>query len=254
MLATIYEMGPVPVAALAVGVALFNPKNLPLLLAAGQTIGASSAPVVIGIVFVLVANSPYLVAAGYSLLRRAGCGRPAGPDAGVADPPEPIDHGHSLHGPGLVLPDSRRSVESVADAQAGREGRRSRLAREASAGFVGAVGSLPDGMATAVLAGANPMAGLYASIAGPIVGGALTSTRVMVVATTSAAAVSAAGVIESPGGNTLQGIATLTALCGVAMILMTVLGPAAHDALRVGLGDDRVHAGGRAHSHPGAVA
>lgn len=67
VLATIYEMGPIPVALLAVGIALFNPKNLPLLLAAGQTIGASSAPLVIGILFVLVANSPYLVAAGYSL-------------------------------------------------------------------------------------------------------------------------------------------------------------------------------------------
>jgi hypothetical protein len=68
VLATIYEMGPVPVAVLAVGVALFNPKNLPLLLAAGQTIGASTAPLLIGIAFVLVANSPYLIAAGYSLL------------------------------------------------------------------------------------------------------------------------------------------------------------------------------------------
>ena len=67
VLESIYEMGPFPVAALAVGIALFNPKNLPLLLAAGQTIGASSAPVVIGILFVLVANSPYLAAAGYSL-------------------------------------------------------------------------------------------------------------------------------------------------------------------------------------------
>lgn len=72
VLATIYEMGPFPVAALAVGIALFNPKNLPLLLAAGQTIGGSSAPFVIGLVFVLVANSPYLIAAGYSLLGGQG--------------------------------------------------------------------------------------------------------------------------------------------------------------------------------------
>ena len=86
------------------------------------------------------------------------------------------------------------------------------------------MGSVPEGMATAVVAGANPMAGLYASIAGPIVGGALTSTQVMVVATTSAAAVTASGVIERPGGDTLEAIATLTALTGVAMVLLTVLG------------------------------
>jgi hypothetical protein len=34
--------------------------------------------------------------------------------------------------------------------------------------------------ATAVLAGANPMTGLYASFAGPISGGALQSTSVLV--------------------------------------------------------------------------
>lgn len=72
VLATIYEMGPFPVAALAIGIALFNPKNLPLLLAAGQTIGASSAPLAIGIVFVLVANSPFLLAAAYSLFGGQG--------------------------------------------------------------------------------------------------------------------------------------------------------------------------------------
>ena len=120
-----------------------------------------------------------------------------------------------------------RSVQPVSDPASGGERRRvgrSRLLGDASAGFVGAVGSVPDGMATAVLAGANPMAGLYASIAGPIVGGALTSTQMMVVATTSAAAVTASGVIERPGGDTLPAIATLTVLSGVAMILLTVLG------------------------------
>lgn len=68
MLATIYEMGPVPVAVLAIGVSLFNPKNLPLLLAAGATIGATSAPFLIGIAFIVLATLPYLVATLYSLL------------------------------------------------------------------------------------------------------------------------------------------------------------------------------------------
>jgi hypothetical protein len=68
ILSTIYEMGPIPVAVLAIGISLFNPKNLPLLIAAGQTIGDTGNPVVIGIVFVIVATLPYLVAALYSLL------------------------------------------------------------------------------------------------------------------------------------------------------------------------------------------
>lgn len=72
ILTTIYEMGPVPVAVLAIGVSLFNPKNLPLLLAAGSTIGATSAPLIIGIAFIVLATLPYLVATLYSLLGGAG--------------------------------------------------------------------------------------------------------------------------------------------------------------------------------------
>lgn len=51
---------------------LFNPKNLPLLLAAGSTIGATSAPLLIGIAFIVLATLPYLVATLYSLLGGAG--------------------------------------------------------------------------------------------------------------------------------------------------------------------------------------
>jgi SulP family sulfate permease len=43
--------------------------------------------------------------------------------------------------------------------------------RETMAGLAGAIGSVPDGMATAVVVGANPMASLYASFAGPVDGG-----------------------------------------------------------------------------------
>ena len=44
------------------------------------------------------------------------------------------------------------------------------------AGIPGAVGSVPDGMAASVLAGVNPIHGLYASLVGPIAGG-LTRAR-----------------------------------------------------------------------------
>ena len=42
--------------------------------------------------------------------------------------------------------------------------------RDAVAGVPGAIASVPDGMASAVLVGVNPVYGLYASMAGPIAG------------------------------------------------------------------------------------
>jgi SulP family sulfate permease len=54
-----------------------------------------------------------------------------------------------------------------------------------------AIGTVPDGMAAGVLAGVNPVYGLYAGMAAPIAGGLLTSTELMVVTTTNAAAIAA---------------------------------------------------------------
>ena len=96
--------------------------------------------------------------------------------------------------------------------------------RETVAGLAGAIGSVPDGMATAVLAGANPMAGLYASFAGPAVGGLLQSTTVMVIATTSAAAVTTAEVMNEGPADPMRTLATLTVLAGLFMLLATRLG------------------------------
>src|SRR6478752_1372455 len=69
--------------------------------------------------------------------------------------------------------------------------RRSDLKRDALAGLPGAISSVPDGMAASVLAGVNPVHGLYASIFGPVGGGLTSSTRLMVITTTSAAALAA---------------------------------------------------------------
>ena len=96
--------------------------------------------------------------------------------------------------------------------------------RETMAGLAGAIGSVPDGMATAVLAGANPMAGLYASFAGPTAGGLLQSTTVMVIATTSAAAVTTAEVMTGGPVDPIRTLATLTVLGGAFMLLATLLG------------------------------
>ena len=74
------------------------------------------------------------------------------------------------------------------------------------AGLNSALSSVPDGMASGLLAGVNPIYGLYACMVGPIVGGIFSSTRLMVVATTSASALAAGQTLSAlpPGPATRQ--------------------------------------------------
>jgi sulfate permease, SulP family len=88
--------------------------------------------------------------------------------------------------------------------------------QDALAGLPGAVASVPDGMASAVLAGVNPVHGLYASFVGPAVGGLTSSTRLMVVSTTSAAALAAgSAVADLDPQHRADALFLLTILAGV---------------------------------------
>ncbi len=71
VMGTIGKMGPLPVAFLALGATLLNPKNLVVLLAAGQAIASStsgSTALIVGAAFVLLATLPYTGAASYAVL------------------------------------------------------------------------------------------------------------------------------------------------------------------------------------------
>jgi len=68
------------------------------------------------------------------------------------------------------------------------ESRASKWRSDILAGLVNAVVSVPDGLASAALAGVNPIYGLYTSIAAPIAGSAIVSAQLMQIATTSASA------------------------------------------------------------------
>ena len=75
ILGAIEEMGPMPVALLAVSSALVNPKNVVLLIAVGDIIianwsRAAAGPVVVA--FVLVATLPYTAITAYALVGGAG--------------------------------------------------------------------------------------------------------------------------------------------------------------------------------------
>jgi sulfate permease, SulP family len=93
------------------------------------------------------------------------------------------------------------------------------LGREAIAGVPGAIGSVPDGMASAVLAGVNPIHGLYASFAGPAAGGAVASTRLMVITTTTAASLTAgSAVAHVRPDQRASALALLTLIAGLLMV------------------------------------
>lgn len=68
--------------------------------------------------------------------------------------------------------------------------------REIVTGLSTAVGGVPDGMAGGVLAGVNPIYGLYAAMVGPLVGALFASTQLLRVTSTSASALAAGAAIS----------------------------------------------------------
>jgi SulP family sulfate permease len=97
---------------------------------------------------------------------------------------------------------------------------RNSVRKDLVAGLPGAVSGVPDGMAASVLAGVNPVYGLYASIFGPIGGGLTASTRLMVITTTSAAAVAAGSALaEVPAADRPRALFLLTLMAGALMVL-----------------------------------
>lgn len=96
---------------------------------------------------------------------------------------------------------------------------RRHLRADLVAGLPGAISSVPDGMAAAVLAGVNPVQGMYASFAGPVAGGLTSDTRLMVITTTSAAALAAGSALHGvPAAQRPAAIVLLAVLAGAALV------------------------------------
>jgi SulP family sulfate permease len=111
-----------------------------------------------------------------------------------------------------TLAAARRWLQSV-----GPE--RAHLRGDILAGLPGAISSVPDGMAAAVLAGVNPVQGLYASFAGPTAGGLASSTRLMVITTTSAAALAAGSALQHvPADQRPAAVPLLVIMVGVVLV------------------------------------
>jgi len=102
---------------------------------------------------------------------------------------------------------------------------RQHLRADFVAGLPGAIGSVPDGMAAAVLVGVNPVQGLYAGFAGPIAGGLSSSTRLMVITTTSAASLAAGSALKSvPAGQRPEALLLLVLMAGVVLVAAGLAG------------------------------
>lgn len=94
------------------------------------------------------------------------------------------------------------------------------LRRDGVAGLSVAVAGVPDGMAGGILAGVNPVYGLYANILGPIVGGIFSGTVLMVISNTSAVSLVAGQSILGVSGDGRDGaLFLMVILSGVIQVL-----------------------------------
>jgi SulP family sulfate permease len=101
---------------------------------------------------------------------------------------------------------------------------RRHLGADLLAGVPGAIGSVPDGMAAAILAGVNPVQGLYACFAGPITGGLTANTRLMVITTTSASALAAGSALSGvPAAQRPSAVPLVAIIAGAALVAAGLL-------------------------------
>jgi SulP family sulfate permease len=105
-----------------------------------------------------------------------------------------------------------------------RPGWKRGLREDAQAGVVLGVQSVPDGLATGLLAGLSPLNGLYGYLIGTIVGAAVTSSAFMVVQGTGAMAMIIADVPSLHSiDDQSSAVATLAILTGAVMLVAGAL-------------------------------
>ena len=102
--------------------------------------------------------------------------------------------------------------------------RRDTLRKDAVAGLVLGVESVPDGLAAGLLAGVNPLSGLYAYLFGTVGGSLFTSSAFMAVQATGAMAIIIADVpAVHSADDPARALFTLSVLTGVVMLAAGLL-------------------------------
>jgi sulfate permease, SulP family len=103
-------------------------------------------------------------------------------------------------------------------------GSRGNLIADVIAGMTTGIANIPDAMACAILAGANPVQGLYALMIGTPLGTLFGSSAFMNVSATSALAITAGMALTGYTGDAhAQAIATLAVLTGLVMLAAGLL-------------------------------
>jgi SulP family sulfate permease len=101
---------------------------------------------------------------------------------------------------------------------------RATLISDLVAGLTTGVADIPDAMASAILAGANPVQGLYAIMIGTPLGALLGGSAFMTVCATSAVAITAGEALTGYSGDEhARAISTLAVLAGVLMVAAGLL-------------------------------
>ncbi len=101
---------------------------------------------------------------------------------------------------------------------------RKTISKDITAGLTAAVAAIPDGMATASLAGVSPIYGLYNLMVGTPIASIFTSSVYMAVINASAMALVAHDELtQYTGEEQVEAIVTLTLLVGLFMLLLGVL-------------------------------
>ncbi len=98
------------------------------------------------------------------------------------------------------------------------------IGKDIIAGLTASIGGIPDGMASATLAGVNPVYGLYNLMVGTPIAAIFTSSVYMAVINASAMALVAYDALAGYSGDEqVEALVTLTLLVGLFMLLMGLL-------------------------------